>query len=301
VFLPLLVMGLIAVARASTGLVAPLTGVLMRLKSLGFVGKLGYGFSLGLWTLFCLPTTPIELAAGYIFPMVPSAFISAVGKTAGNLAALVLGRRLLRPLLQRWLSRSDSSTLHEHLLRELRENPIQTMSIMRAAPLPTPFKIYGLSLFPAELVPFSTYAGIALTFNSLWSLVWSLTGSSASTLHDAMSAGGSSSIGILAGRLMLLLVLFGLFAMFSRYAKQQFVDVAHGKRHAAARSPSPVLAVPELQPAAAPTDTVSAAPEPHDRPSSTTSSSSRRASPARRTSARRVSARRASPPRRRKS
>lgn len=136
-FLPLLVMGLIAVARASTGLVAPLTGVLMRLKSLGFVGKLGYGFSLGLWTLFCLPTTPIELAAGYIFPMVPSAFISAVGKTAGNLAALVLGRRLLRPLLQRWLSRSDSSTLHEHLLRELRENPIQTSAPLPPALTPT--------------------------------------------------------------------------------------------------------------------------------------------------------------------
>ena len=33
-----------------------------------------------------------------------------------------------------------------------------------AAPLPTPFKIYSLCLFPAELVPFSTYAGIAVVF-----------------------------------------------------------------------------------------------------------------------------------------
>ena len=115
---------------------APLTGVLVRLKSLGLIGKLGYGIGLSLWTLFCLPTTPIELAAGYIFPMVSSASISAVGKTAGNLAALVLGRRLLRPVLQRWLSRSDGGTLHQHLLRELRENPIQTSAFRPASPPP---------------------------------------------------------------------------------------------------------------------------------------------------------------------
>ena len=56
---------------------------------------------------------------------------------------------------------------HNHLLRELREHPIQTMSLLRAAPLPTPLKIYGLSLFPAELIPLTSYAGIAITFNLL--------------------------------------------------------------------------------------------------------------------------------------
>ena len=56
---------------------------------------------------------------------------------------------------------------HRHLLRELREHPIQTMSLLRAAPLPTPLKIYGLSLFPAELIPLTSYAGIAVTFNLL--------------------------------------------------------------------------------------------------------------------------------------
>ena len=41
------------------------------------------------------------------------------------------------------------------------------MSLLRAAPLPTPLKIYGLSLFPAELIPLTSYAGIAITFNLL--------------------------------------------------------------------------------------------------------------------------------------
>ena len=39
------------------------------------------------------------------------------------------------------------------------------MSLLRAAPLPTPLKIYGLSLFPDELVSLWSYAGIAITFN----------------------------------------------------------------------------------------------------------------------------------------
>ena len=60
-----------------------------------------------------------------------------------------------------------STPRHRHLLRELREHPIQTMSLLRAAPLPTPLKIYGLSLFPAELIPLTSYAGIAITFNLL--------------------------------------------------------------------------------------------------------------------------------------
>ena len=68
---------------------------------------------------------------------------------------------------QRLRFRTLHNHRHNHLLRELREHPIQTMSLLRAAPLPTPLKIYGLSLFPAELIPLTSYAGIAITFNLL--------------------------------------------------------------------------------------------------------------------------------------
>ena len=68
---------------------------------------------------------------------------------------------------QRLRFRTLHTHRHNHLLRELREHPIQTMSLLRAAPLPTPLKIYGLSLFPAELIPLTSYAGIAITFNLL--------------------------------------------------------------------------------------------------------------------------------------
>lgn len=68
---------------------------------------------------------------------------------------------------QRFRFRTHHKHRHNHLLSELREHPIQTMSLLRAAPLPTPLKIYGLSLFPAELIPLTSYAGIAITFNLL--------------------------------------------------------------------------------------------------------------------------------------
>ena len=144
--------------------------VLQSLRSLGLAGRIGYVIGLSLWTLLCLPTTPIELASGFIFPLWLSTMMSVVGKTAGSLLALILGRRLLKPLMTRLLA--ANSSLHNHLINELRERPIQTMSIMRAAPIPTPFKIYGLCLLPADLVPVSTYSVVALIVNSAWSLVW---------------------------------------------------------------------------------------------------------------------------------
>ena len=77
------------------------------------------------------------------------------------------------------------------------------MSILRAAPMPTPFKIYGLCLFPEELVPISSYAVVALAINFAWSLVWSLTGSSASSLQEAVSGtgGGERSMAALVAKL----------------------------------------------------------------------------------------------------
>ena len=85
--------------------------------------------------------------------------------------------------------------------------------------MPTPFKIYGLCLFPPELVPFSTYAGIALCFNTCWSVVWSLAGASASSLQDVLSGkSGENSNAKLVGQLSSLVVLFYVLTQFARYA-----------------------------------------------------------------------------------
>uniref|UniRef100_A0A7S2DSW5 VTT domain-containing protein n=1 Tax=Haptolina brevifila TaxID=156173 RepID=A0A7S2DSW5_9EUKA len=190
------------------------------LESLGWAGQAVYVLGLGVYTMLCLPTTPVEVAFGFIFKAVPvrATGLSALGKTVGSIAALLVGRRLLKPLIERWAS-STGGPLRRRLIHELRNNPIQTMSLLRATPgLPTPFKVYGLCLFPSELVPVSTYAGIAITFNVAWSLVWSLAGSSARGMEDLSNGGGG---GAFATKVSILLVLFVLFTMFARYAKEQ--------------------------------------------------------------------------------
>ena len=117
--------------------VAPVVAVVVTtlrwLKSLGFVGRCVYVLGLSLWTTLCLPTTPIELASGYIWPLWASTAMSVLAKTAGSLASLLLGRYLLRPLV----TRLTHGRMHGHLLKELRERPLQTMSLLRAAPLPS--------------------------------------------------------------------------------------------------------------------------------------------------------------------
>jgi len=203
------------------GFLTVLIHVLQGLKTLGLAGHIGYVAGLSIWTFLCLPTTPIELASGFIFPSLwLSTLMSVAGKTIGSVIALVVGRRLLKPLIARVLSANNN--LLQHLINELRERPIQTMSMLRAAPLPTPFKIYGLCLMPAELVPVSTYLVVALCINSVWSLVWTLTGSSASSLQDAVSGSGSSR-GALVAKLLTIGCLMVAFASFTRFAKAQLL------------------------------------------------------------------------------
>ena len=91
--------------------------VLKGLNGLGLAGRVGYVCGLGVWTLLCLPTTPVELAAGVSFPLLSCCAMSAAGKTVGSLVALLLGRRLLRPFIARYLAdRGGGGALHSSVV-----------------------------------------------------------------------------------------------------------------------------------------------------------------------------------------
>ena len=200
-------MGVAAVLLSSS------LSMLESLKGLGFIGRLAYMLGLSLWVVICGPTAPIEVEElpVSIFPIYLSTVMSVVGKTMGNIMAFVLGRHLLKPMVSRMLMRGGADRgrfpgfvfpIYLSVSRwqddahppavGARQRPIQTMSILRAAPLPTPFKIYGLCLFPSELVPLPHYMCIALVFNTCWSVVWSLAGSTANNLHDVISGQGAA-------------------------------------------------------------------------------------------------------------
>ena len=100
------------------GIMATSLEVLKGLNDLGLAGRVGYVCGLGVWTLLCLPTTPVELAAGLSFPLLSCCAMSAAGKTVGSLAALLLGRRLLRPFIARYLAdRGGGGALHSSVVK----------------------------------------------------------------------------------------------------------------------------------------------------------------------------------------
>mmetsp|Transcript_31593 Transcript_31593/g.86392 ORF Transcript_31593/g.86392 Transcript_31593/m.86392 type:complete len:203 (-) Transcript_31593:294-902(-) len=79
-------------------------------------------------------------------------------------------------------------------------------------------KNFGLSLFPSSVVPLPTFIVVTLVMNAPFSLAWSLAGSSASNLQEAMSGGGESAKKQkqLLGQLTAMLMLLGAVAAFSK-------------------------------------------------------------------------------------
>lgn len=212
-----------AFETSMAALVAPVLEALENLSKLGLPGQIGYVLALSAWTALCLPTTPIELTAGFCFSKHVAMITSASGKTLGNVLALFLGRTFLQPLILRQLDSWPSwRRYHKHLLRELHELPIQTMSTLRAAPMPTPFKLYALSIFPPELVTMRRYLLIAVFFNTMWSGVWVLAGSSAGSIANIIAGKASEdSTANLVSKVVMAICLFGCFSMFSRFASAQ--------------------------------------------------------------------------------
>ena len=189
------------------------------LAALGFIGYIYFILFLAVYTALLGPTTPVELAWGFHLRsnLLLSTVTCVLGKSLGNMLALLIGRWFLKPLMSDVLVRSIGSTVYQHIISELKLRPLQTMSILRAAPLPTPFKIYGLSILPTELVPAGTYACIAVVFNTCWSLVWCLGGSS---MQDLADPSGASS-GALVSKIVMLVGLFGMCVQFARFSKAQ--------------------------------------------------------------------------------
>ena len=95
----------------------------------------------------------------------------------------------------------------------LKRSPLRTMLVVRAAPLPIALKNYGMSALPAELVPLGTFAVATLGVNAPFSVAWTLTGSSASSLHDAIrngNGGGDWASSDMAPKAVLAVALFAV-------------------------------------------------------------------------------------------
>jgi len=216
----------------------------------GWLGLVLYTCFLSVWTTLALPTTPIEIIAGFCFPLAGAVAASTAGATMGAMCAFILGRRLsashcVPKCKRRWQPKMAANdgrlvpachqcandeeaadqcslaktakeklpvhiSLLEGLEHSLAQRPVHTIAVIRAAPIPSALKNYGLSLFPPSVVPFETFTLVTLVMKVPFSIAWALTGQSASTLQDAMSGntGEEGRMQRLVFQLTILLFLF---------------------------------------------------------------------------------------------
>jgi len=146
-----------------------------RAGNFGFVLLLCFFFVV---VCLSLPTTPIELSAGFMYGAVWGCVAGVIGKTVGCLIAFLLARTLG----EKWGLKVPQAL--ESRLGALKSQPLMTMIGIRVAPLPLGLKNYGLAMCN---VPAASYVMASLVVNIPFSCLWASLGSSCHSLGDALN------------------------------------------------------------------------------------------------------------------
>lgn len=192
-----------AVASQKGGVAQALEAVFAILEEAGWRGFMALLVGFSAWVCFSLPTTPIELAAGFVYGPVWGCVCGTICKTAGSCAALLL----VRAVGQRYGWKLPG--FFKDKIAALRNRPFLTMIGVRLAPIPLGVKNYGLALCEVGAAP---YTGAALAVNMPFSMLWATAGASCRSLSEALSMDHAPSNGI--SRLLLGKVLPALAITF---------------------------------------------------------------------------------------
>jgi uncharacterized membrane protein YdjX (TVP38/TMEM64 family) len=151
---------------------------LVQLASLGAWGPVLLTLLFSLYVACGLPSTPVELASGFLYGPVIGAAIGTAAKTSGSTFAYWVGR-----IVGKRMGWKVPPQL-EPYLGQLRVHPTVTMIMIRVAPLPLVVKNLGLAI--AE-VPAMPYFVAALAVNAPFSVMWAMIGASCKSLKEALS------------------------------------------------------------------------------------------------------------------
>ena len=143
-------------------------------------------------TLSCLPVSPFEIAAGYIFGW-EAMLVALPGKIGGSIAAFALGRFFWADILSRRLAHRQTFVA---LQLALAQNEWRFMFLIRLMYVPQWAKNYGLSVLSSARL--SVFA-VATTVVSLgFSVLFTYIGTTSDQLVVQVEQGGVLSIAILA-------------------------------------------------------------------------------------------------------
>mmetsp|Transcript_35522 Transcript_35522/g.81353 ORF Transcript_35522/g.81353 Transcript_35522/m.81353 type:complete len:310 (-) Transcript_35522:92-1021(-) len=187
-------------------------------------GWQGYWLLIVLFSAYvclALPSTPVEIATGFMYGPFWGSVCGTVSKTVGSTLAFFIGVQLGRQVLSDDAPSKVPAVLRPRLAA-LQDQPCLTMIGIRLAPLPLAVKNYGLALCR---VPIGPYILASLVVNTPFSVLWALTGASCHSLLDALSFRTSSKNGEgglspyvtsllpAVGSLILLIVLIGRLSL----------------------------------------------------------------------------------------
>ena len=128
-------------------------------------GGLLFSALLALWLTCLLPTSLLEIAAGYVFGFFWATVWSTVGKVAGSVLSYWIGR-CARSSVRRMILPDDTSKEHGYLRGleiAMTEEPGRTCLALRLAYVPEAIQNYVPAIFDAPFLPFlaATTAGSA--------------------------------------------------------------------------------------------------------------------------------------------
>lgn len=184
------------------------------------MGIVWYALILVISVPCCLPSPPFEILGGCartlaclllghdsmphpiipditdIFPTMAAIVAAVLGKTIGACLAFALARAVAALGWHRLgrLAPCDGSAWLARLglERELRQRPLQTLCVIRASPVPSALKSYGLGA--ATNVQMAPFALACVAINTPYSIGWAFAGSSASSLQEASSADAAQGV-----------------------------------------------------------------------------------------------------------
>ena len=134
-------------------------------------GGLLFSALLALWLTCLLPTSLLEIAAGFVFGFFWATVWSTVGKVAGSILSYWIGR-CARSSVRRLILPDDTSKEHGYLRGleiAMTEEPGRTCLALRLAYVPEAIQNYVPAIFDAPFLPFlaATTGGSAI-YAALW-------------------------------------------------------------------------------------------------------------------------------------
>eukprot|EP00930_Biecheleria_cincta_P060756 TRINITY_DN46360_c0_g1_i1.p1 TRINITY_DN46360_c0_g1~~TRINITY_DN46360_c0_g1_i1.p1 ORF type:complete len:383 (+),score=51.38 TRINITY_DN46360_c0_g1_i1:44-1192(+) len=149
----------------------------------GPLGFTAFIFSFTIWVVIALPTTPVEIAAGFLYGPFWGPISGLLCKTMGSFGALSIAR--LFGQHRGWeIPRSLRCKLDM-----LQTRPILTMISVRLAPLPLAVKNYGLAFTDVGSMDYVVASALV---NGPFSIAWGMIGASCQSLADATNWANSS-------------------------------------------------------------------------------------------------------------